>query len=270
MRGALLKGGAQGQSFVPGSSSQAGASSSRSVCRVEVGLCRCIPGRFSCRCPGPKRSRAGARLAPPGELLMRRGIWGGRAAAGLPGPRRCEPCGAEGGFAGPAGGRGGAGAALVPAGAGRSVRSGRGARAPPGLPGPGAGPAGQGAAAGALPARRRPCAPEEPPEEPLSCREPRSVRRRERGERFWKAVSVLLTSRHARDTWLGAQQPDSSLSRVSLVQVMNYRVTWKPRNKGKKLDGEERLQSFLQRAASAKSEEAAEDRTQESERFSWV
>ncbi|XP_037991487.1 uncharacterized protein LOC119700427 [Motacilla alba alba] len=211
---------------------------------------------------------------------MRRGIWGGRAAAALPGPRRCEPCGAEGSFAGPAGGRGGAGAALVPAGAGRSVRSGRGVRAPPGLPGPGAGPAGQGAAAGALPARRRPCAPGEPPEEPpeeplscwepLSCREPRSVRHRERGERFWKAVSVLLTSHHARDTWLGAQQPDSSLSRVSLVQVTNYRVTWKPRNKGKKLDGEERLQSFLQRAASAKSEEAAEDQTQESERFSWV
>ncbi|XP_074401620.1 uncharacterized protein LOC141729794 [Zonotrichia albicollis] len=140
----------------------------------------------ACGGRGPGRNVAARerRWHGPGSCRGARGIWRGRAGQGRQ-RRRGRCCGGPGG-------------------AGRSVRSGRGARAPPPPPGPVPAPPGRGSGRGS-PGRRRPRVPEEPPEEPLSWREPRSVRGRQRARpsaarsagavpRFGGAFSALIAS----------------------------------------------------------------------------
>ncbi|CAN8213536.1 unnamed protein product, partial [Coccothraustes coccothraustes] len=80
----------------------------------------------------------------------------------------------------------------IPAGAREAARALRWPRpVPAALPAPGAVPAPPGRGSGrGSPGRRRPCVPEEPPEEPLSCREPRSVRAGSAGRDFWRFFAV--------------------------------------------------------------------------------
>ncbi|CAN8202638.1 unnamed protein product, partial [Coccothraustes coccothraustes] len=111
-----------------------------------------------------------ASRGAPGSARALAGADGEFGAAGRPrrcrrraGASRAEPRGAvPGRWAG---------------GAARALRWPR--PVPAALPAPGAVPAPPGRGSGrGSPGRRRPCVPEEPPEEPLSCREPRSVPRR--------------------------------------------------------------------------------------------
>ncbi|XP_074393078.1 uncharacterized protein LOC141728480 [Zonotrichia albicollis] len=169
-----------------------------------MGPCRCMGGRLWWPRPGPERCRSGAALARPGELPGRTGDLArpGRPRAAVAEPRRCEP--REPRRAGQGRQRRRGRCCGGPGGAGRSVRSGRGARAPPPPPGPVPAPPGRGSGRGS-PGRRRPRVPEEPPEEPLSWREPRSVRGRQRARpsaarsagavpRFGGAFSALIAS----------------------------------------------------------------------------
>ncbi|XP_074405036.1 uncharacterized protein LOC141730512 [Zonotrichia albicollis] len=167
---------------------------------------RAAASEGACGGRGPGRNVAARerRWHGPGSCRGARGIWRGRAGQGRRWRSRAGASRGDPRRAGQGRQRRRGRCCGGPGGAGRSGRSGRGARAPPPPPGPVPAPPGRGSGRGS-PGRRRPRVPEEPPEEPLSWREPRSVRGRQRARasaarsagavpRFGGAFSALIAS----------------------------------------------------------------------------